>query len=150
MAVRARDRKRSNKGALVKGVSKPLPIELLSDPMFRDELRKLMRGYSGLYALHRGKRLHYVGLASNLFWRLHGHTRNRHKGKWDRFAIYRIAKVRYLKDIEALVLRIARPPGNAVSGNFHRDADVTRVLRRIQSRQQRTLSRIRRTLREKL
>lgn len=139
----------SNKGALVKGVSIPLPIEILSEPMFRDELRALMRGYSGLYALYRGRKLYYVGLANNLFWRLHGHTRNKHRGKWNRFAIYRISKVRFLKDIEALVLRIARPPGNSVSGNFHPDGDVTKALKKIQRNQSRTLNRIRRTLREK-
>jgi len=149
MAKKASVRRRSNKGALVKGVSRPLPIELLSEQMFRDELRKLMKGYSGLYALYRGQRLYYVGLADNIFWRLHHHTRNRHRGKWNRFAIYRISRVRFLKDIEALVLRIAKPPGNAVSGNFHPDADVTKALRKIQRNQARTLNRVRRTLREK-
>ena len=133
----------------MKGVSIPLPIEILSEPMFREELRALMRGYSGLYALYRGKKLYYVGLANNLFWRLHGHTRNKHKGRWNRFAIYRISKVRFLKDIEALVLRIARPPGNSVSGNFHPDADVTKVLKKIQGNQARTLTRINKILREK-
>jgi hypothetical protein len=149
MAAMKRSKRRSTKGALVRGVSRPLPIELLSEPMFREELRNLMRGYSGLYALYKGKRLYYVGLASNLFWRLHGHTRNKHKGKWNRFSIYRIAKVRFLKDIEALVLRIARPPGNSVSGNFHPDADVTKVLKKIQREQARMLNRIKKTLREK-
>jgi hypothetical protein len=57
--------------------------------------------------------------------------------------------VRFLKDIEALVLRIARPPGNSVSGNFHPDGDVTKALKKIQRNQSRTLNRIRRTLREK-
>ena len=133
----------------MKGVSRPLPIELLSETMFRDELRRLMKGYSGLYALYKGKRLYYVGLADELFRRLDHHTKNKHRGNWNRFAIYRISRIRYLKDIEALVLRIARPPGNAVSGNFHPDADVTKALKRIQRNQSRTLSRVRKTLREK-
>ncbi len=140
---------RSTKGALVKGVSKPLPIEILSEPMFREELRTLMRGYSGLYALYRGKKLYYVGLANNLFGRLHHHTRNRHRNRWNRFSIYRVSRVRFLKDIEALVLRISRPPGNSVSGNFHPDADMTRALKKIERSKSRTLTRIRRTLREK-
>ena len=149
MAKRTPTRTRSNKGALVKGVSKPLPIELLSEPMFKAELRKLMRGYSGLYALYRGKRLYYVGLANNIFARLTGHTKNRHRGRWNRFSIYRISRVKFLKDIEALVLRVAKPPGNSVSGNFHPDADVTKALKRIEREQAKTLRRIKRTLREK-
>lgn len=105
-----------------------------------------MRGYSGLYVLYKRNRLYYIGLARDLFWRLHSHTRDRHRNNWDRFAIYRIAWVRYLKDIESLLLRVARPPGNSVSGNFHRDADVTKVLRKIQRQQTRTLNRIKKVL----
>ncbi len=145
MAAKAK-RPRSRKGALIKGASKPIPIELLEQPSFRTGLHEIMRGYSGLYALYKKNRLYYVGLANNLFWRLHSHTRNRHKGKWDRFAIYRVDRVRYLKDIESLLLQVARPPGNVVSGHFHRDGDFTRVLRRIQSEQLRTLQRIRKVL----
>src|SRR5689334_19987974 len=94
-------RRRPTKGALIKGVSQQLPRELLSEPTFREELRVLMRGYSGLYVLYKRDRLYYIGLARDLFWRLHSHTRDKHRHKWDRFAIYRIARVRYLKDIES-------------------------------------------------
>lgn len=139
-------RRKSTKGALIKGVSQQLPRELLFEPTFREELRGLMTGYSGLYVLYRRRSLYYIGLAKDLFWRLHSHTRDRHKKRWDRFAIYRIARVRYLKDIESLLLRVANPPGNAVVGKFHRDADVTKVLRRIQRQQTRTLNRIRKVL----
>ena len=139
-------RRKPTKGALIKGVSQPLPRELLREATFREELRGLMRGYSGLYVLYKRRRLYYIGLAKDLFWRLHSHTRDRHKNKWDRFSIYRIARVRYLKDIESLLLRVANPPGNSVAGKFHRDADVTKVLRKIQRQQTRTLNRIKKVL----
>jgi hypothetical protein len=142
----AKGRRKPAKGALIKGVSQPLPRELLFEPTFREELRGLMRGYSGLYVLYRRRRLYYIGLARDLFWRLHTHTKDKHRKKWDRFAIFRIARVRYLKDIESLLLRVANPPGNAVAGKFHRDADVTMVLRKIQRRQTRMLNRIRKVL----
>jgi predicted GIY-YIG superfamily endonuclease len=61
-----------------------------------------MRGYAGVYALYNKERLYYVGLATNLYGRLRGHTKNRHKGKWDQFAIFRVRRVRYLKDMETL------------------------------------------------
>ena len=139
-------RRKSTKGALIKGVSQQLPRELLFEATFREELRGLMRGYSGLYVLYKRRSLYYIGLARDLFWRLHSHTKDKHRKKWDRFAIYRIARVRYLKDIESLLLRVANPPGNAVAGKFHRDADVTKVLRKIQRQQTRTLNRIKKVL----
>ena len=132
-------RKKPSKGALIKGVSRRLPLELLDEPSFKHGLQEITRGYSGIYLLCRRKRLYYVGLATNLYWRLVGHTRNRHKGKWDSFAIFRVGRVRYLKDIESLLLRVAAPPGNAVSGHFHRDADLTKVLKKIQREQTRRL-----------
>lgn len=140
-------KRRSDKGALIKGMSQPLPIELLGEPSFKSGLYEIMRDYAGVYALYKRNSLYYVGLATNLYWRLLGHTKNKHKGKWNRFAIFRIGRVRYLKDIETLLLRVATPPGNAVSGHLHRDADLTRVLRKIQRDQTRRLTRIRKALR---
>lgn len=145
--ARTKSRRKSNKGALVKGASKALPIDLLEEPSFKEGLQGIMRGYSGLYVLYKRTSLYYIGLANNLYWRLYSHTKDKHKNKWDRFAIFRVDRVRYLKDIESLLLRVADPPGNAVSGHFHRDSDLTKVLRRIQTEQMRTLRRIKKVLR---
>jgi hypothetical protein len=141
-----RRKRESNKGALIKGMSKPLPIELLRDRAFEEGINDIMRGYAGVYALYRKNKLYYVGLATNLYYRVRGHAKNKHKGKWDSFAIYRINRVRYQKDIETLLLRVAKPPGNSVSGHLPRNADFTRVLRRVHSEQLRRLRRLRRAL----
>jgi hypothetical protein len=133
---------KSTKGALVKGTSARLPIALLEEPTFKQGLQEITRGYSGIYLLYKRRKLYYIGLATNLYWRLLGHTRNRHKDKWDSFAIFRVGRVRYLKDIESLLLRAARPPGNSVSGHFHRDADLTQVLKKIRREQATRLRRI--------
>ena len=140
-------RRKSNKGALVKGVSARLPVELLDEPSFKEGLQEITRGYSGLYFLYKRKTLYYIGLAKNLYWRLLGHTKDKLGGKWDSFSIFRVGRVRYLKDIESLLLRAARPPGNAVSGHFHKDADLTKVLKRIRKEQARRLQRIGKVLR---
>lgn len=142
-------KKRSSKGALVKGVSAQLPISLLDEPAFREGLRELTRGYSGIYLLYKRQRLYYVGLATDLYGRLRGHSKNRHRGKWDRFSIFRVGRVRYLKDIESILLRVTNPPGNAVSGHFRRDSDLTRVLQRIQRERARSLEKIRKALRHR-
>ncbi|MGA2566443.1 MAG: GIY-YIG nuclease family protein [Pseudolabrys sp.] len=138
---------RSNKGALIKGMSNRLPIELLGDISFKEGLQKIMRGYAGVYALYKGKKLYYVGLANNLYNRLRAHTKNRHRHRWDRFAIFRVTRVRYLKDMETLLLQVAKPPGNSLSGHVHRDADLNRVLRQVMHESSMRLRRFRKALR---
>ena len=113
---------------------------------FKQGLQDITRGYSGIYLLYRSKQLYYVGPAKSLYGRLLGHTKNKHKGKWDNFTVFRVGRVRYLKDIESILLRVARPPGNAVSGHFHRDADLTKVLKKTQREQMRRISRIKKGL----
>src|SRR5258708_29526417 len=106
---RRRRRAKSNKGALIKGMSRRLSSEVLDDPLFRKSLQEIMRGYAGVYALYRGKRLYYTGLTGNLLNRIKWHQKDRHRGKWDHFVIFRIHRVRYLKDIETLVLNLVEP-----------------------------------------
>lgn len=142
----ANKKKRSNKGALLKGMSRRLPVELLSDLSFRDGLKEIMRGYAGVYAMYDDDKLYYVGLATNLYGRLRWHTRNKHKGKWNRFAIFRVGRVRYLKDMETLLLQVAKPPGNTLSGHLHRDADLTRVLKEVHHETMLRLKRIKKAL----
>jgi len=119
----------SGKGALIKGMSRRLPSEILEDPLFRERLREIMRGYAGIYALYRGKKLYYTGLTRDLFGRIRWHTRDRHARRWDHFIIFRIHKVRYLKDIETLIHHLVSSPGNRATGKVPRDADLNRVLR---------------------
>jgi len=146
-ARRRRRRRKSYKGALIKGMTRRLPIQLLGDLSFQEGLEKIMRGYAGVYALCRGKRLYYVGLATNLYNRLRWHTKNKHKNKWDQFAIFRVRRVHYLKDMETLLLQVAVPPGNSLSGHLHRDADLTRVLRGVLRENRLRLNRLSRAFR---
>ena len=146
-ARRRRKRRKSFKGALIKGMTRRIPIQLLGDLSFQEGLEKIMRGYAGVYALYRGRRLYYVGLATNLYNRLRWHTKNKHKGKWDQFAIFRVRRVHYLKDMETLLLQVAVPPGNSFTGRLHRDADLTRVLRGVLRENRLRLNRLRKVLR---
>jgi hypothetical protein len=129
--TRIKRKKKTTKGALIKGMSKKLPSEILSNPVFKKRLKEIMKGYSGIYALYRKDRLYYVGLTTNLFGRINWHLRDRHAGKWDSFAIFRIKRVRYLKDIETLITHIVKVPGNRVKGKVPRDADINHILREI-------------------
>ncbi|HAL56917.1 MAG TPA: hypothetical protein DCP63_10700 [Bacteroidetes bacterium] len=71
---------RSRKGALIKGMSTRLPSEILDNPIFRERLTEIMKGYAGIYALYRNEKLYYVGLTRDLFGRLNWHLKDRHAG----------------------------------------------------------------------
>ena len=127
--LKRRKKHKSTKGNLIKGMSRRMPSELLADSVFRRDLREVMRGYAGIYALYHGDNLYYTGLTRNLFNRIRWHTRDRHKNKWDHFIIFRIQRVRYLRDIETLLHNLVDTHGNRVRGKVPRDADLNRVLR---------------------
>lgn len=130
-------RAKSGKGTFVKGMTKRLPSSILAHPLLEPALRKILKGYSGVYVLYDGSVIYYVGLTKNLFGRIGAHLRDRHRRKWDHFAIFRIKRAGFLKDVETLLLRVVRPPGNRSMGHIARAGDLTRVLRsefRIQKR----------------
>jgi len=127
--MKSKKSSKSAKGALIKGMSRKLPSDILGSPVFRQRLREIMKGNAGIYALYRKNRLYYVGLTRNLFGRINWHLRDRHAGRWDSFVIFRIKRVDYLKDIETLITRIVETPGNRQKGKVPRDADINRLLR---------------------
>ena len=126
-----RRRPNSNRGRLIKGMTNKLPYELLNDPTFKGEVKKIMKGYAGIYALYKDEKLYYVGLTSNLHGRIKWHLQDRHAGKWNKFIIFRIKKVNYLKDIETLILHIVKTKGNRAKGKVPKDNDLNRVLHRL-------------------
>jgi predicted GIY-YIG superfamily endonuclease len=92
----------------------------------QDIIRNYVRGRQGVYALYRGDRLYYVGLASNLRMRLAHHMRNRHGESWDRFSVYLTIGDSHLRELEALILRIVKPKGNNQKGKFAKSEDIKR------------------------
>ncbi|RLA38659.1 MAG: hypothetical protein DRR42_28405 [Gammaproteobacteria bacterium] len=85
---------------------------------YRDVIKEMIRGKSGIYALYNRDKLYYVGLASNLMTRLNQHLKDRHKRKWDKFSVYLTKKDEHMKELESLFLRIMKPTGNKVIGKF--------------------------------
>lgn len=104
-------------------------------------ITEFARGRSGVYALYKSNDLYYVGLAKNLRSRLHGHLRDRHAEAWDRFNVYLTQGDEHLKELESLVLRIASPKGNRITGKFMGSRDLLHVFRqRISDAQKRELA----------
>lgn len=85
---------------------------------YRDIINGMIKGKAGVYALYKGDRLYYVGLAVNLKRRLTQHLKDRHKGRWSHFSVYLVTEDDHIKPLESLVLRIADPVGNAVKGKL--------------------------------
>jgi hypothetical protein len=85
---------------------------------YQEISREHTKGRHGIYALYLGDSLQYVGLATDLRMRLEGHLKDRHAGKWDKFSIYLTKSESHLKELETLVIRIAKPPENRQRGNF--------------------------------
>ncbi|MCX5699799.1 MAG: hypothetical protein NTX01_08940 [Candidatus Omnitrophica bacterium] len=90
-------------------------------------IRQYVRRRSGIYALYRGDRIYYVGLASNLRSRLKGHLRDRHRNLWDRFSVYLTIGNDYTKELESLILHISKPIGNKVKGKFKHSENLYRL-----------------------
>ena len=69
-----------------------------------EKYQKIIRHYiknrHGIYALYRDNKLYYVGLASDLRFRLKQHLKDHHSYSWNRFSIYLTLKVASLKDLE--------------------------------------------------
>lgn len=104
---------------------------------YSEIIRDMVGRRHGVYALYRRDKLYYVGLATNLRGRLKGHRRDSHRGLWDRFSVYLTIDYRHLKELESLVIRIARPKGNKQKSKFARAEDLMRTLRRRLRAQQR-------------
>lgn len=89
-------------------------------------VREFIGRNAGIYALFRKGKLYYVGLATALRSRLTAHVKNRHGNSWDSFSIYLTIKDQHLREIEALLLRIAKPPGARQRGKLAQSKDMRR------------------------
>ena len=90
----------------------------------QDILRQYVRKRQGVYALYRRGKLYYVGLTKNLRGRLSHHLKDRHHDSWDRFSVYLIIGERHLRELESLIVRIVKPPGNKQKGKFAKSDDL--------------------------
>jgi hypothetical protein len=97
---------------------------------YQDVIRQYVRHRQGVYALYRRRKLYYVGLAKDLRWRLKQHLRDHHGHSWDRFSIYLTIGDQHLREMECLILRIVKPTGNKVLGNFNNSENLRRRLTR--------------------
>ncbi|MFZ0962402.1 MAG: hypothetical protein WAO35_16005 [Terriglobia bacterium] len=105
----------------------------------RDALEKylhIIRRYvvrrQGVYALYRRGKLYYVGLASDLRWRLNAHLKDRLAPHRDRFSVYLTIGNKHLRELESLLLRVVKPKpsGNVQSGKFASSENLVHQFKR--------------------
>jgi hypothetical protein len=112
---------------LIEGHIKDVSIGVIQDHLqsFREFLGP---GRSGIYVLRKDEDVYYIGLASSLRGRLPAHITNGHKGKWNRFDLYivRKSKVKYLRELETLLIRGARPTADQNEPNFIKSRNLTK------------------------
>jgi hypothetical protein len=98
---------------------------------FQESIKRLVSKQHGVYALYKGDKLYYVGLAKNLKSRIQQHLKDQHKSKWDMFSLFLIKHVEHLKELETLVVHIAHPKGNTQAGRFARSTNLKPKLKRL-------------------
>lgn len=98
---------------------------------YRDQITELIGKNHGVYALYRRDKLYYIGLAADLKGRIRTHLKDRHKGKWDHFSLYIIRKEDHIREVESLLARIAKPPGNKQMGKLGRSKNLLPFLKQI-------------------
>lgn len=109
-------------------------LERVSSKLFKEYpeiLTGLVGGQHGVYALYKGARLYYVGLASNLRGRVKQHLKDKHKGKWDKFSLYLVRRADHIKELEAIIMRVAHPAGNAARGRLSSAKNLRNELERL-------------------
>lgn len=118
---------RSSRGQLVQSFAENISANLLEQ--HRDTVNLVIGRKSGVYVLSKEGKPYYVGLASELPQRLNHHLKDRHAGNWDRFNFYAIRKQKYLRDLESILIRVAKPEGNRQRGGFGKNKNLRRKLR---------------------
>lgn len=90
-------------------------IKKESFEVIRRELYGVLKHRAAVYALYKKDKLVRVGLGTNVFWRLWSHSRNE-KLDWDTASLFVVKNIKYLRDLETAIIRIAKPKYNDQKG----------------------------------
>ena len=106
-------------------------IKRESFEVIKIELAKLLKKRAGIYALYQKDKLVRVGLGTNIYWRLKGHAKSK-KLIWNTASLFiiRVENLKFLRDLETAIVRIAKPKYNNQKGRVHDEHFLERLLRR--------------------
>jgi predicted GIY-YIG superfamily endonuclease len=123
-----RKKKKSSRGLLVRAYAERISATLLEQ--HGDTVKLVVGKKRGVYVLSKDDKPYYIGLAKKLPARLSHHLKDRHAGKWDHFNFYAIRSQKYVKDLESILIRVARPKGNRQLGGFGKNKNLRKTLQR--------------------
>jgi hypothetical protein len=105
-------------------------IKRESFEVIKTELASLLKKRAGVYALYQNDKLVRVGLGTNIYWRLKGHSKSR-KLRWNTASLFIIGEknLKYLRDLETAIVRIAKPKYNDQQGRIRDEHFLERLLR---------------------
>lgn len=98
--------------------------------VIKTELASLLKRRAGVYALYQNDKLVRVGLGTNIYWRLKGHAKTK-KLIWNTASLFIIdqANIKFLRDLETAIVRIAKPKYNNQRGRVRDEHFLERLLR---------------------
>jgi hypothetical protein len=99
--------------------------------IIRKELKGVLEDRQGIYGLYRRGKVVKVGLGTNIFYRLRGHASSK-RINWDTVSLYIIDKnyIRFLRDLETAVNRIAKPKYSFQRGRVKDEHYLERILKK--------------------
>jgi len=103
---------------------------------YQKQITGMIKGHHGVYALYRRNNLYYIGLANNLKNRIKTHLKDKHGTSWSHFSLYIFKKDNHIRELEALLLRIAYPEGNKQRGKLKGSKDLKPILKQQVKKQQ--------------
>lgn len=106
-------------------------IKRESFEVIKTELASLLKKRAGVYALYQNDKLVRVGLGTNIYWRLKGHSKSK-KLRWNTASLFIIGEknLKYLRDLETAIVRIAKPKYNDQQGRIRDEHFLERLLRK--------------------
>jgi hypothetical protein len=106
-------------------------IKRESFEVIKRELASLLKHRAGVYALYQNDKLVRVGLGTNIYWRLKGHAKSK-RLVWNTASLFIIGanNLKYLRDLETAIVRIAKPKYNDQQGRVRDEHYLERLLRK--------------------
>lgn len=93
------------------------------------ELSDVLKDRAGIYALYRKGAVVKVGLGTKIYWRVKGHAKSK-KINWDTVSFFIIRNIKYLRDVETAVNRIAKPKYSLQKGRVGDEMLFKRILKK--------------------
>ncbi len=87
------------------------PIEVLQE--YENVLANKIGDQGGIYILHKGNSIYYIGKATKLRRRIKQHFSDKHGSKWNAFSLYVVDNNDFLDSLERMLVTLIKPNGNA-------------------------------------